>query len=41
MVKTQVAGVGYEDCKFVIFKLNASGLKEGCVLMPEALTSID
>ena len=41
MVKTQVAGVSYEDCKLVIFKPNACGMKEGCILMPEALTSVD
>ena len=41
MVKTQVAGVGYEDCKLVIFEPNACGMEEGCILMPEALTSVD
>ena len=42
MVKTQVAGVDYEDCKLVIiFESNACGFEEGCILMPEALTSVD
>ena len=41
MVKTQVAGVGYEDCKLVIFKPNDCGLEEGCILMPEILTNVN
>ena len=41
MVKTQVAGVSYEDCKLVIFEPNVCGMEEGCILMPEALTSVD
>ena len=41
MVKTQVAGVSYEDCKLVIFEPNACGMEEECILMPEALTSVD
>ena len=38
MVKTQVAGVSYEDGKLVIFEPNACGMEEGCILMP---TSVD
>ena len=40
MVKTST-GVGYEDCKLIIFEPNACGLEEGCVLIPKTLTSVN